>query len=611
MKLLAALVACAFFLTPAVSWAQEKPADSVVELPKFVVTDNRELPPPESWRYAMIPGFEILTNASDKATQRLIRDFEIFQQALSYAWPVPNRISQTTSLIICGRGNKFDAFIPKGKVGPDVALASLFLKDGNKTAIVIDMASTTLNVLNVDDSSDAATGTDSGQISVEHDKQLYREYVRFLLSRSEPRMPAWLEEGLSQIIMRMKIHDWRAIDFATLEDPNTISTQAAMINAVNALAEEGETLLPGAPAEDRDFNASLHRKTLVKLDRFFAIGHDSPEATAVLGNNRWAKQAYAFVHMCLYGERGKFKKPFMTFLQRLAREPVSETLFKECFNLTYNQMLLQLRGYIEMTVYEGQAFRSKKGGPDLIDPPKPITLRDATQSEIGRIKGEAKLIAGHTAAARQELIAPYIRGERDPELLGALGLFEQKNGEAVRARRFLEAAHAGNAKRPDALLELAKLRHAEATAKPAGPNGTFDRPQVNGVVAPLLVARQQPPHQHQVYDLLGDTWVRSQARPTPEEAKPVIEGAVLFPTRLKLIYQAAMLANEVGDLQAAHALADHGIKWGPDASVKKRFEDLKATLAPAPADAATAAPAPTAAPAAAPAVPSAGRPGAK
>lgn len=61
--------------------------DPVVELPKFVVTDSRELPPPEAWRYGEIPGFEILTNASDKATQRLIRDFELFKQALGYAWP--------------------------------------------------------------------------------------------------------------------------------------------------------------------------------------------------------------------------------------------------------------------------------------------------------------------------------------------------------------------------------------------------------------------------------------------------------------------------------------------------------------------------------------------
>src|SRR5690606_8512664 len=98
---------------------------------------------------------------------------------------------------------------------PDAGFASISLKDGNRSAIVIDLQATTLNVLNVDDSNDAATGTDSGLIAVEHDKLLYREYVRFLLSRNEPRLPAWFEEGLSQIMMKMRF-DRRWIEFAKL-----------------------------------------------------------------------------------------------------------------------------------------------------------------------------------------------------------------------------------------------------------------------------------------------------------------------------------------------------------------------------------------------------------
>ncbi|MEO5961707.1 MAG: hypothetical protein ABIR80_21545, partial [Opitutaceae bacterium] len=69
-------------------FAADENAGPVVELPKLVVTDSRELPPPEAWRYATIPGFEILTNASDKATQRLMRDFEIFRMGLGYVWPL-------------------------------------------------------------------------------------------------------------------------------------------------------------------------------------------------------------------------------------------------------------------------------------------------------------------------------------------------------------------------------------------------------------------------------------------------------------------------------------------------------------------------------------------
>jgi hypothetical protein len=583
MKSLAALLAFVFLVPVSAVNAEERPdaSDPIIELPPFVVTDTRELPQPESWRYSTIPGFEILTNASDRATQRLMRDFGMFRQALGHVWPIPQRLSQTTPLIICGRGGKFDAFIPAGKVVPDAAAASLFLKQGSKTAIIIDLEATTLNILNVDSANDAATGTDSGMISVEHDKQLYREYVRYLLSQSETRFPAWLEEGLSQIIMKMQF-DRKWIEFAKLEDPNTVSTQAAMTAELNALATADDpdaATLPGAPAEDRDFNAALRRRALVKLDKFFAVKHDSLEATNVLGNNVWAKQAYAFVHMCLYGYKGKFQKAFTTFLQRSMREPVTEEMFKECFNMTYNKMLLEIRSYCDFTVYESKYYKSKE---DVIIPPPPLELREATQAEIGRIKGEALLLAGHTQAARAELVAAYQRGEREPNLLGAIGLFERAHGEEERARKFLEAAHAAKINRSDALLELARFRYADALAKPEAGSGQFTGAQVSSIMMPLLAARKQPPPLAAVYDLAGDTLARSAVKPNRDAAIMVVEGAQLFPLRLKLVYQAALMALELGELQSAHALAAHGIKYSPDENARNRFAELKAALPPAP-----------------------------
>lgn len=582
-------VATLIFAVPVLRAQENVPQGPVVELPKFVVQDSRELPPPESWKYATMPGFEILTNASDKATQRLVKDFDEFRQALSYVWPVEQQISQTTSLIISGKGAKFDAFMPKGKGGsPDTATASLFLREGNKTAILIDLQATTLNVLNVDGADDAATGTDSGLIQVDHDKALYREYVRYLLSKSTPRMPAWFEEGISQIIMRMQVQSRRYIELARVEEANTISASAAMTQQINALAAADDPdapQLPGAPAEDKDFPAALLRRRLVDMDKMFAVAHGSPEATNVLGNNVWAKQSYAFVHMCLYGERNKFQKPFAKFLQRIAKEPVTETMFKECFNMTYKQMLMQIRSYSESTVYETKIYQSKKGGEDLIVAPPPLPLREATQSEIGRIKGEALVLAGHRDAARLALIAPYVRGERDPELLAALGVYEKQGGKDADARKFLEAAWTGKTTRPDALLELARFRYADALAKPEGPEKLFSLAQVRSIADLLLVARRQPPHNVAIYDLLADTWARSSVKPKPEDAKPIVEGAVLFPMRLKLVYQSIYFAVDMGDLKSAHALADHGIRYAPDANVKKRFEDAKAQLPPAPASA--------------------------
>ncbi|MDP3071558.1 MAG: hypothetical protein Q8N18_14810 [Opitutaceae bacterium] len=600
MKLLAALPALALFWFIAPLSAQDRPAaaDPVVELPKFVVTDNRELPPPESWRYGTMPGFEILSNASVKGTQRLLRDFDMFRQALSLIWPMPQRISQPTALIICGKGAKFDKFIPAGKISADTAFASLFLKRGTQTAIVIDLESTTLNVLDLGNDS---AGTDNTLMSVEHDKQLYREYVRYLLSNNEPRLPAWFEEGLSQIIMRMQF-DKRYIEFAKLEDPNTISAAAAMvaqINELNAAAggEDGDaTTLAGAPAEDRDFPAALRRRALLPLQKFFEVQHDSPEATNTLGNNRWGKQAYAFVHMCLYGYKGKYQKQFMTFLQRSAREPVTEQMFKECFRfskgkgkdgketfreMSYKDMLMEIRSYCDFTVYEAKIFKAT-GKEDLVVAPKPLELRDATQSEVGRIKGETLVLAGHTKLARTELVAPYTRGERDPDLLAALGLYDRENGESERGRKFLEAAYAAKTKRPDAGLELARMRYADALAKPAGPEGQFAPAQVAAILAPVLAVRLSPPHMPALYDLVADTWTRSAAKPQLDDVKVMIDGAQLFPMRMKLIFVAAGFAADVNELQAAHALADHGIKHTPEGPGRKRFQDLKASLPPAP-----------------------------
>ena len=553
--------------------------DGIVELPKFVVTDSRELPPPESWRYAEIPGFEILTNASDKTTRRLIKDFELFKEALGLIWPVPNRLTVPTSLILSAKGAKFDAFVPAGTARADRALASLFLKNQEQTAIVIDLASSTLNILATDTANDAATGTDSSLISVDHDKQLYREYVHYLLSKSEPRLPAWFEEGMAQIIMAMKVEP-KYIVFGKVEDPNLISAQAGQVAAMNALTAADDpdgAQIAGAPAEDRDFNAALQRRPLVPFPKFFAVTSDSPEAINPLGNNVWAKQSYAFVHMCLYGRGKRYQKGFATFLIRTGKEPVSEAVFKECFGMDYKKMLLELRSYIDFTDYQHQEYVIKGAGLAVAPP---LELRDATQAEVGRIKGEALALGGHPAAARAELIAPYIRGERDPRLLAALGLQQHAIGEDDHARKFLEEATNKKVVRPSAYLELARLRYADALAKPGAADGNFSPAQLSSLFDLLLAARKQPPPTAGVYELLADTWAHNPVKPKREDVALLIEGVRFFQGRLRLVYQTAAFCVEAGMNDAAASLVDYALKVAPDAKTRGLFEKLKVALPP-------------------------------
>ena len=59
----------------------------VIELPKFEVTDSRLLPPPEKWRYAEVPGFEVLSNVSSSASKRFMQDFMLLQEVIEILMP--------------------------------------------------------------------------------------------------------------------------------------------------------------------------------------------------------------------------------------------------------------------------------------------------------------------------------------------------------------------------------------------------------------------------------------------------------------------------------------------------------------------------------------------
>ncbi|MBX7122300.1 MAG: hypothetical protein K1X42_09235 [Opitutaceae bacterium] len=549
-------------------------AEPAIELPTFTVQDSPILPEPEAWRYAHIEGFEVLSNSSNRTTQRLVEDFQRFHQALVLAWPaadIPSAVP--TSLILVGRGNKFDPFVPRIAVGPEVGSISLNLRDGELSAIVIDLETTTLNLVTPEGidafaaqsaaasdpaAEDAGATLFSGMPNfvVDHYRQLYREYIRFILTQSQPRLPAWMEEGLAQIFMRMEFSPTRIV-IGKVEDPNEVSIDGSI--------------------EDRDFNHALHRRALMPLQEMFSVTRDSTTARNPLGN-RWAKQSYAFVHLCLYGNQGKYQKGLLMFLSRLGSRPPSEELFKECFGMTYKQMLLQIRGYVDFTAYKAVVFQAKKG-TKFEAPPKPV-FRDATDAEVGRIKGEALRMAGNKAAARMALIAPYIRGSRDPQLLASLGMYEYAEGETTRARKFLEAAAKEKVNRPRAYLQLAQLRFDEAMRKPLGARQQLSAAQVSEILDPLFVARGQTPTLPEVYEMIATVWSKSQTPPTAGNLAVIDEGVQRFIKRSDWIYQAALLKQQYGFLEDAAVLAEIGLRVTADSAKRQRFQALKAALPP-------------------------------
>jgi hypothetical protein len=416
-----------------------------------------------------------------------------------------------------------------------------------------------------DDTVSLGGGGDPG-FEVDSYRQLYREYIRFLLNGVQPRGPAWFEEGVAQILTAMDVTA-TTITVGKVENPNEISAQQAAYNEAGVSAT--------APAQDRDFNAALARRRLLSMEELFAVKHDSAEAMSPIGGT-WAKQCYAFVHWGLYGKEGRNQKEFITFLRRLDREPLSEALFKDCFKKSYQDMALTLRSYIEFTDYRVAGVQAEKG--QKLPEPQPFELREATEPEVGRMKGDALRLAGNTAAARTALTTPYIRGEREPSLLAALGLLERAGGDETRARKLLEAAAQAKAVRPRAYLELAKMRFSDAKARPAEANDRFSAEQTAAVLGPLFTARSQPPPLTEVYELIAETWARSVITPGADHLGVLDEGVRFYPRNTGLIYATAVQKVRAGLAADATLLINRGLRVASDADIRAKFEALKASL---------------------------------
>ena len=542
-------------------------SDKAVELAPLTIKGARDLPPPEEWHHADIEGFEVLSNASVNTTNRLLMDFQKFRQALQLVWPVPAQAGVSSSLIFCGRKDKFLDFTPNGKADANTGLVSLFLRDREQTAIIIDLEPTNFSPTDLAAQMPGMMG--NAEIVVDPYRQLYREYVRFLLARSDTPPPPWLIEGLSQIIMDIEFTDRWII-------AGRIDPKKGVLSGGDMSADEnGSVAVSDATVGDSPFNAALLHRKLLPMDQFFAVAADAPEVRNPLGNNLWAKQAYAFVHFCLCGADPKFQQPLAQFLKRLRAEPASDKLFQECFKISYQEMLDKLYGYISYTNHKSRTYQLPKNQRLMAED---VVMRDATQGEIGRIKGDAQRLAGRRVDALTTYRTAYARGEHDSLLLGALGVEELHAGQTERALKQLDAALKAGPVRPSAYLALARSRGDAAKAKPAATDGKWSANQVAGVLEPLFHALALSPALPETYELIAEAWALSAVRPTLENVQVLGEGVLKFPRNSALAYEAARLFIRASDTENATAIAQLGLRFAKDGETRERFEALLATL---------------------------------
>lgn len=535
-------------------------AEPVFELPKLTVNEPADLPELEVWNHTRVGEFEVLSSGSEREARKLLADFEKFQRAVRLLWPVPIRPLAASTLILCGDRGHFDRFVPRQLRGGEAPLPSLFLRDREQVAIVVDLQTTRVAI------SDAAATLNAANSGAEYEidpyRQLYREYVHFLLSQSDAPQPAWLKEGLAQIIMDVELTD-RHLIYGKV---NSHRGEASGVNPLEP-AEDADAAVANAVVGEQPFNVVLQYRRLMPLDEFFAIGPDAEVARHPLGNNLWAKQAYAFVHYCLFGARLKYKDALASFVERLTREPPSEALFRACFQTDYRGMVEELNGYLRHTRHQYQRY-------DLRDAdrvrPADITLARADATRIGLVKGDAFLLAGDREAAYVEYRQAYRRGGRDPALLAGLGATVP---DAAMAGKFTDQAVQAGVRRPSAYIRQSAQRLARIHAEP-GFSGRLDESQLAAVLGPLFQARALAPARPETYLGIAEAWSLSAVPPAPKHLAVLDEGVRRFPREGELLRRTALLHRQAGETGTAVAIARLGRRFAASPALQAEFDAI-------------------------------------
>ncbi|HEY0864013.1 MAG TPA: hypothetical protein VGD97_07915 [Lacunisphaera sp.] len=520
-KLLTALRLAGVLAMPALAAGATESDDKAVELPPFVVTKLVFGPP---WRYAEIPGYEILSQCSDTETYEIVAALWrgpqlVLPPAMQPRFSLPMTVvlfNQPPTNTAGAPAPEFDE--PTGQGGSKwVKLIKRTLDDRRSYAINLwpesfDRPST------------------------------YRFDTATLLGRRAPTAPVWLQAGLSgpQGLYRAGVH-WVAPDKEKTVPAATWHSNEERQRALQLIDIARKRLsLGGRGLAPSSLAAFLPPMTV--------LFEDGPPADAVAAA-RWSSMAALFVRWGLYGRTPANPAQFWRFAERACAEPMSETLFRECFDRSYADVHAELSWYLPIAL--------KDEGTAPVDDMRPvprITLREATGTEIARLRGEWERMEAAVLAPRfpdlaQEyreqaagtLNRAYLKGSRDPRLLASMGLLALDNGELTLAARHLEQAVDARVAGVRPYLEAARLRWAAAVKD----ESAAVPPEVlAGIINLLMITEQQEPPQAAVYLLLAKA-VAQGGPATPEQAAALRRGLTFFP-RLSALHERIQAALNPG-----------------------------------------------------------------
>ena len=456
------------------------------------------------WRYGRMGDWEFLSSASDAKTEKMLRDFAEFTSLVHWMipqWKIP--AGGRLRLIICGPRHTFEELRPVASEGSRRDAVTAYYAGAAEACIAVNAGVISLQIeethglsraggfstLNQDYGTDSeaditATEYETDDLPVLTLDFLKRDYVRHLLNSQGWTCPAWLTEGLVQLVATAKIEDGRA--------------RIGKLDSVRI-----DTISNGQPSGSgraSELSLFFQGRAMEPLLNVFQVGYDDPAYLNPIGST-FSAQALGFVHYCLYGNDGKQQANFINWLVQLQSSPPTEETFKACFGMSSKQMNIKLRGYFGSGRYASPVTNAET----LPEPPQ-IVMAPADPAMVAAIKAEVHRLAGRTEAARSLLDTALSRGFANAELHDERAQLALDAGDFDgAAAAFAEAAALGD---PSDEHRFGLLR-LEVMRAPA-----LDSASAKRLLAEALrFHRQVPARTREASFLLAEVFLRSALKP--------------------------------------------------------------------------------------------------
>lgn len=565
MKLSPFILCGGLFVSLAVLGAESiKVSGPIMQLPPMVVTSSQGL----TWRYAEMPGYEILSCCSDSMTSDFMHGLARAETLLRLLVPKEYWAKSDVPRVIILSIPANLALMPRELIGGDNDNHNLTYQN-DKWNINGSQIIPNIELGDQDCSIVFATLEDmnSGQESF----IIHPAHVSVLLTTRRPSWPPWLVAGVANL--------YTGLYRATLEDSVEFHEKDTFsIPALEWISAELTTAL--IKEQSRRKSGETRAAQENELKRFIPLQlmltqQPSPESAEW---PKWNAQATLFVRWALSSESPSRKEAFWRFAARTANgEPATENMFRETFGYGYDQALVELNEYLRVAIKRPIDLHLPKTGSAITD------IRSATDTEILRIKEDwTRLVAAYlrTRSFDAKLLDNRHRaamracekGNRDPRLLAAVGLFESDMEHDSSARVFLEAAIESKVVRPRAYYELARLRYAMVKNFDGS---TLSAVQAERAVAPLLLGVGQSPSLKDSYSLAAKICLNSEIVLTPEKLQLLNRGLELFPDDMDLLYNFALLNDRQGSNEEAMRLAERGLTLSNYPEMRAKFEQLR------------------------------------